>query len=357
MRILVVEDDPAVREMLQELLEINGYEVVCAVHGEEGLRQASETTPDLVVCDIAMPVMDGYAMLEALRRNPETRALPVILLTALAERDRIRQGMNLGADDYLTKPFTETELLQSIAARLEKKGLIDELDAFAHTVAHGLKNPLTPVLGNASLLAHAGPTLPESTRKKAVEQILESARQMRAIIDELLLLSSVRRASVTTEPIEMGALVKRVLSRMEYEIRDRQAEVSVAETWPPAAGHVPWIEEVWSNYVANALKYGGRDGQPPCIALGGEALPDGRFSRFWVRDSGAGLTPEQQGRLFVPFTRLHQGPAQGHGLGLSIVRRIVEKLDGRVGVESTPGAGSLFFFTLPAGVPRGHTGP
>lgn len=348
MRILVVEDDAAVREMLQELLELNGYEVVCAVHGEDGLQQVAETAPDLVLCDIAMPVMDGYAMLEALRRKSETQALPVILLTALAEREKIRQGMNLGADDYLTKPFTETELLQSIAARLEKKGLIDELDAFAHTVAHGLKNPLTPVLGNASLLAHAGDTLPESTRKKAIDQILDGARQMRAIIDELLLLSSVRRANVTTESMEMGALVKRVLSRMEYQIRERRAEVAVTEVWPPAVGHVPWVEEVWSNYVANALKYGGSDSQPPRLALGGETLPDGRSARFWVRDSGPGLTSEQQARLFTPFTRLHQGPAQGHGLGLSIVRRIVEKLNGRVGVESTPGTGSLFFFALPS---------
>jgi two-component system sensor histidine kinase/response regulator len=100
---------------------------------------------------------------------------------------------------------------------------------------------------------------------------------------------------------------------------------------------------VWANYISNAIKYGGR---PPHIELGATAQDDGMV-RFWVRDNGAGLTPEEQTRLFIPFTRLDQVQVKGHGLGLSIVRRIVGKLGGQVGVESQVGQGSVFSFTLP----------
>jgi signal transduction histidine kinase len=114
------------------------------------------------------------------------------------------------------------------------------------------------------------------------------------------------------------------------------------DAWPVAFGHGPWIEEVWANYLSNAMKYGGK---PPRLELGAETIGDN--VRFWVADNGPGLTPEQQARLFTPFTRLHQVRATGQGLGLSIVRRIMEKLGGRAWVESRPGEGSTFYFTLP----------
>jgi signal transduction histidine kinase len=127
-----------------------------------------------------------------------------------------------------------------------------------------------------------------------------------------------------------------------------RAEVALPDNWPVALGYGPWIEQVWVNYLSNAIKYGG---EPPRVELGADASGDAGLSqgrvRFWVRDNGPGLGEEEIGRLFVPFTRLDQARAQGHGLGLSIVRRIVEKLGGGVGVESEPGEGSLFYFALP----------
>jgi signal transduction histidine kinase len=122
------------------------------------------------------------------------------------------------------------------------------------------------------------------------------------------------------------------------------------DRWPAALGHAPWIEEVWINYISNAIKYGGRsdEGESPCVILGFDECADLPI-RFWVRDDGAGLSPEEQTRLFTPFERLHQVRTEGHGLGLSIARRIVEKLGGQVGVESRVGQGSTFWFTLPKG--------
>ncbi|MBN2389779.1 MAG: HAMP domain-containing histidine kinase [Anaerolineae bacterium] len=126
-------------------------------------------------------------------------------------------------------------------------------------------------------------------------------------------------------------------------IDEKQAHLILPESWPVALGYAAWVEEIWANYLSNALKYGG---DPPQITLGWEALDTG--FRFWVQDNGAGLTAEEQARLFSPFTRLDQVSVKGHGLGLSIVQRIGEKLGGQVGVESAPGQGSTFWFTLPA---------
>jgi signal transduction histidine kinase len=164
-------------------------------------------------------------------------------------------------------------------------------------------------------------------------------------VDELLLLSSVRKQDVYTYPIsDMDAIVGSVLRRLADTLMEHHAQVSQPDTWPVALGYGPWVEEVWTNYVSNAVKYGG---VPPRIELGASAGKNGMV-RFWVRDNGQGLTAEEQARLFTPFTRLHQVQLEGHGLGLSIVRRIVEKSDGQVGVESSIGEGSLFYFELPA---------
>jgi signal transduction histidine kinase len=182
-----------------------------------------------------------------------------------------------------------------------------------------------------------------------LRKIVQSGRKMNNIIDELLLLAGARKMDVDVEPVDMARIVRQAQQRLGFMIEEQQAEIVLPETWPTALGYGPWIEEVWVNYVSNALKYGG---QPPHVELGADVgqaddLPHDAV-RFWVRDDGPGLSPEEQVRLFTPFTRLDQVRAKGHGLGLSIVRRIVEKLGGQVGVESEVGAGSLFWFTLPA---------
>ncbi len=221
-----------------------------------------------------------------------------------------------------------------------------ELDAFTHTVAHDLKNPLVIMVGYAELLAQTSAALSPQEREH-LWAIVRNGQRMNRIIDELLLLSSVRQADVKSEPLDMAAIVAEVQMRMADLIQRSKSEIVIppAEAWPVALGYAPWIEEVWVNYISNAIKYGG---DPPRVEVGAALQPDGQ-ARFWVKDNGRGLSPEEQAKLFIPFTRLNQARIQGHGLGLSIVRRIVEKLGGTVGVESegVPGQGSLFYFTLP----------
>jgi signal transduction histidine kinase len=233
------------------------------------------------------------------------------------------------------------EALRQHSAELEARN--EELDAFAHTAAHDLKNPLGLVIGYADILTMDYLDLPPEEVEKYVREIAQNGRRMGRIIDEMLLLAGVRQVEVEMEPVDMESAVRESLQRMVDMIESHQAEIVMPETWPAVLGYGPWIEEVWANYVNNAIKYGGR---PPRVELGAEELPDGRV-RFWVRDNGSGLSSEEQGRLFRPFTRLDQAHTKGHGLGLSIVRRIVEKLGGQVGVESEEGKGSVFSFTLP----------
>ena len=258
------------------------------------------------------------------------------------------------------------EQLRQHAAQLESHNA--ELDAFAHTVAHDLKNPVTTIVGYSELLKNKRSGLPETMVQEALKTITQTGYKMQTIIDELLLLSSVRGAEeVETQPLDMKSILIEVQKRLFYVIERHRGMVVYPPKWPVVIGYAPWVEEVWTNYISNALKYGGR---PPQIELG-YSIPDFGVAglkprpekhapdiqireavavRFWVRDNGPGLSPDQQARLFTPFERLHQVGIEGHGLGLSIVRRIVEKLGGQVGVESlgVPDQGSTFYFTLPA---------
>jgi PAS domain S-box-containing protein len=233
------------------------------------------------------------------------------------------------------------EALAQYAAELEARNA--ELDAFAHTVAHDLKDPLSTVIGCAQMLEQYWPTMRDEQRKEFLQIVSRSGFQACNIVDELLLLAAVRSSEAATEPLHMASIVDGVERRLTYRIREAQAKVVLPENWPIALGYGPWVEEVWVNYFSNAIKYGGT---PPYIELGATEQPDGMV-RFWVRDNGQGISPEDQKRLFTPFTQLSHIRVRGHGLGLSIVQRIVKKLGGEVGVESTVGGGSTFFFTLP----------
>jgi signal transduction histidine kinase len=179
-----------------------------------------------------------------------------------------------------------------------------------------------------------------------LQAVSRTAYRISSILDALMLLAGLRNAEVRMEPLDMAAILTRVQERLAHLVASKEAEIGLPEVWPSALGYAPWVEEVWVNYITNAIKYGGR---PPQVELGAATAASGRV-RFWVRDDGQGLTEEEQGRLFTPFTRLDQLRVTGHGLGLSIVRRIVEKLGGEVGVESKVGEGSVFSFTLPASV-------
>lgn len=228
---------------------------------------------------------------------------------------------------------------------LELQAHNEDLDTFADTVAHDLKNLLTRIIFHSAILETDLPTLPDEL-KSHLGIIREYAYRMGNIIDALLLLANVREIDkLELELLDMEGIVAEAQANVADQIEEYQAEITLPSSWPVAMGYTPWIERVWVNYISNAIRYGGR---PPRIELGANvpSEDDGMIS-FWIRDNGPGLSPQDQARLFTPFTQLQQSRSKGHGLGLSIVRRIVEKLGGRVAVESHLGEGSVFSFTLP----------
>ncbi|MBU0702765.1 MAG: GAF domain-containing protein, partial [Chloroflexi bacterium] len=270
----------------------------------------------------------------------------------------VLQAMDTEVDRFSQTDLALLELLAaSSAIAIDNAGLVEalrqrtvelearneELDAFAHTVAHDLKAPLAPLVGYAEVLMLDYATTIGPDGLRYLRRITQNGRKMGSIIDELLLLVGLRETEVQFGPLDMVSVVTEAQQRLVAMIEKHQAEIILPDTWPIVVGYGPWVEEIWANYLSNGIKYGGL---PPRVELGATTQPDGKV-RLWIRDNGAGLTPEEQARLFTPFRRLDQVHTRGHGLGLSIVRRIVEKMGGQVGVESEVGEGSVFTFTLP----------
>jgi two-component system sensor histidine kinase/response regulator len=373
LHILYMEDDPGLARLVQKQLGRANHVVHIAQDGGQGLAMCASGDYDLLLIDQNMPVHDG---LEVIRSLAAQDALPpTIMITGAGSEIVAVEALKLGARDYLVKDVESgyLELLPAVIAQvlaqerlLEEKQRAEaqrdatlealreyaselearnqELDAFAQTVAHDLKGPLSTGMGICSLLQENWSELSTDEIERLLEMNMRVTHKMHNIINELLLLASVRKEEVEVSPIDMGSIVLEVQVRLADMIAEHQAEIIQPDAWPQAQGYGPWIEEVWTNYLSNAIQYGGR---PPHVELGVTSQADAML-RFWVHDNGAGLTADEQSRLFSPFTRLDQTRAKGHGLGLSIVRRIVEKLGGQVGVDSLVGQGSVFSFTLPA---------
>jgi len=272
------------------------------------------------------------------------------ILAAYPALGTVKQAAESAAEAYLIESLSTLESEPSfIRDMVELRRLNDllqtrneELEAFAHTVAHQLKNSSSLVTLFAHILKE-NVQLPEAIQLY-LDGIIESSHKMNNVINELQLLAGLRKGSIKLKPLNMSEIVAEARQRLTPDIEDRQAQIIEPDEWPVAWGYGPWVEEIWVNYIGNAIKYGG---EPPLVELGATIQSD-EFVRFWVRDNGAGLLPEKQDQIFKPFIRYNQIKLEGHGLGLSIVQHIVKKLGGQVGVESRglPGQGSIFMFTL-----------
>ena len=275
---------------------------------------------------------ERVSLLEFLNRKSGVR------LPDVSDAPETLEYLIRGAFDELQRSQVQ---LRERAAALEARNR--ELKQYDQMVAHDLKDPLTILIMTADLINDV-PDLTSQELRECTRQIKAIAYEMNNIIKSLLLFSEVSRAEAPRGAVQMAQVVANVQARLSYLIRERQAQVILPEVWPEAVGYEPWLEEVWANYLSNALKYGGR---PPRVELGATARPDGML-HFWTRDNGPGIPPETRKHLFRPHDQINLLSNRGHGLGLSIVLHIVEKLGGEVGVESEEGQGSLFFFTLPA---------
>ncbi|HZY42082.1 MAG TPA: PAS domain-containing sensor histidine kinase [Anaerolineae bacterium] len=290
---------------------------------------------------------DWSTIMRELEQQPASLARREVAVGTLMFAESIYFAPGFGtirifATDITERKQVEARLRQNNA---ELQARNAELDAFAHSVAHDIKNPLHIIGGHAELLTMDFDKWPAEAVLDSLRSIQRNVRKINSITDNLMLLSEVRQKAIVLQPLDMASILDEVWPRVAH-LMDGQIEVKVPTAWPIALGYAPWVEQVWVNYLTNALKYANR---PGCVKLGAAPLLDG-LSRFWVRDDGVGIAPDEQAHLFTAFYRTAHTRRGGHGLGLSIVKRIVERLGGTVGVESSgvPGEGSTFSFTLPA---------
>jgi two-component system sensor histidine kinase/response regulator len=372
--VLIIEDERTQRMVLRSALEREGFRVVEAASGPEGLEAFDRIRPDIVLLDVRMPGMDGFATCAALRQRPDGERLPILMVTVLNDVASINRAYEVGATDFITKPIawpilghrlrymlraseafcrlahSESTLLRRVAERTaELKAANVQLEAFAYSVSHDLRAPLRRVLGFAGILKDEMPDLDQAQRA-LLDRVVSETHLMAMMIDDLLRLSQVSSEEFDFAPADLAALAGQTIESLRADYPQATIRVS---SLPTAHCNAGLIREVFENLIGNALKYSARTAAP-VIEVGMETANGENV--FFVRDNGAGFDMSQAGMLFGVFRRFHQqSDFPGTGVGLAIVKRIIERHRGRVWAVSAPNAGATFYFTLgdPARTPDG----
>jgi two-component system, sensor histidine kinase and response regulator len=354
-RILVIEDEQNIRENIQELLEAKGYMVRVAPNGKQGVLEAIDFRPNLIVCDVMMPKMDGYKVLEYVRKTSIVQNTPFIFLTARVDKSDVRQGMDLGADDYLTKPFTYKELLKAIETRLKRQQKVigeyakvkHELDTtvFA-TYYHEFNTPLHGILGGLNLLLNARDSFSETQVQELLGSILKSGLRLNHSLANLMLFEEIKRAEVYTELLTMftngyskATWVQKVrteLLSMAKEIYNRTADVIINLDPVELKINQEYLQRLVLELVDNALKFS-KAGQK--VQVIGKQQNGGYTIE--VIDNGRGFKLDSLNDI-APFKQYNRKKfeQQGLGIGLYLVKRVAEFNEGQLRIVSTEGEGT-----------------
>lgn len=354
-RVLIVDDNADMRNYLARLLGTR-WRVDVAGDGRIALAQACQQPPDLVLSDVMMPGLDGFALLRELRAHPRTSHVPIILLSARAGEEAVLQGLQTGADDYLIKPFSARELLARVHTHLEMARVRrewsseleranGELEAFSYSVSHDLRAPLRAIDGfSQALLSEHSSQLDEQGRHY-LDRVRSATQRMAQLIDDLLSLARISRAPLSRTRVDMTDMARTILLELGEQEPERQVETRLADGLIVDADS-RLLRVMLENLLGNAWKYTAK--QSAARIEVGRVDGTGETG-FWVRDNGAGFSMEYAGKLFAPFQRLHsEREFQGTGIGLATVQRIVSRHGGRIWAEASPGRGATFFFTLGA---------
>jgi CheY-like chemotaxis protein/anti-sigma regulatory factor (Ser/Thr protein kinase) len=357
--VLVVDDDDALRGILVSMLEQEGYSVLAAPDGAQAVSLAREHLPDLVLCDIMMSGLDGYGVLASMRRDPLTAIIPLIFLTGVEGASAVRKGMELGADDYLTKPVRGPELIRAVRARLvrhadarrETRRRLEDLRAHtARALPHEFLTPLTAVMGLSSLLMDDPASFDAVAVKEIAAGIFEGGRQLEGMIGKFSLhveleAALARQTEVADPPARhsRGELIEeaaRSKAAISNRTQDLESAVEDGLTISISKDHLrPLIEELVENALAYSLP-----GSPVVVRC---RRAEGGYCAISVSDRGRGLAPEELRGLasYVPSRRHDREP--GMGLGLANVRRIVQRWGGEISFESRPDEGTTVLVRLP----------
>ena len=360
-RVLVVDDEVRNRELLRDLLELQGYFVAEAENGREALVLATQMMPHVILLDVMMPGMDGYEVCRQLKAHAETAPIPVLMVTALDERDDRLKGIEAGASDFLGKPVDAQDIVLRTRNAVYAKQLYDRMqesyrklqeleqmrDSLVHMIVHDMRSPLMGITGNLEILETCVSESLAEADKECLTDALDAARRLVEMISSML---DVSRLESGQMPLHLEACTLRQAAAEAVKLLGGLLRYSpVVVSAPQDGGAVTCdpaiIRRVLFNLLGNAAKYSPKDCEIKLsIQRQGEAL------HVSVSDQGPGIPPELHTRIFEKFGQVGAGAKnKGYstGLGLTFCKLAVEQHGGRIGVENRPGGGSTFWFTVP----------
>jgi signal transduction histidine kinase len=359
-KILVIDDETWLREMVHMALEQKGFEVLEAENGAAGIEAARRVLPDLILCDVNMEKVDGYLTLSSLRNEPATASVPFILMTGLADHAGMRHGMELGADDYLPKPFSIEALYAAVDARLKKvqtvreeaeKKLADLRDNISLMLPHELRTPLNGILAYGEILSAEAATLPPEEVAEMGQVIHESGKRLERLIENFLIYAQLELLGADPQKVSAlrkkrtaspAALIERHARAQAHQAnRDQDLVLDLRDQPVPISED--YLAKIVDEVVQNAFKFS-EQGTPVSVTLA-----DGPGSiTLVVGDRGRGFSTEHITRVgaYMQFDRkMHE--QQGIGLGLSIAKRLTELHGGTLGIDSQRDSSTVVTIKLP----------
>jgi len=361
-RILVIEDADALRKDIIEMLTFEGFEVTGASDGLEGVRSARAKRPDLIICDIMMPQMDGFGVLAELRKDGAGITIPFIFLTALSDKNEIRFGMNSGADDYLTKPFTAVELVSCVRQRLETKIERDNLtkerlnelrENIILALPHELRTPLTGILGFSDILLMDANIMPPDKITEMAQHIYSAAQRLYRLTENYVVYTQLEVLKTDSDRIEamrsFATLNPRSLiediayQRAQFYHREADLELSVNDDVA-----IRMIEDNLKKLIEELTDNAFKFSQPgSSVQLSGVLYDD--YYQLTITDYGRGMSQDEIEHIgaFMQFGRKYF-EQQGSGFGLAIVTRSVQLHNGKFQIESVPNQYTRVTIQLPA---------
>jgi two-component system, sensor histidine kinase and response regulator len=363
-KILVVDDERFLREDISDVLALEGFEVYTAANGREGIELARLHQPDLVICDIAMPELDGYQVLLEMRKDPAMNATPFIFVTARTDRSNVRQGMEMGADDYITKPFTNKELITAIRARLSRQESVrvaneHDLDTakqqLAQMVAHELRTPLMSVSTVQQLLETNLDTFSTAELQDLVGIMRSGTQRLNHLVEQMVFLVRVQTRLISADTVTAAAtitpswslLMSAVNAARQFARRNPNGQIRLMEQDRDVqvAAHIQALTHALAEILTNALDFSGGDNEVRIQ----QWAEDGRIY-LKIVDQGQGIPSDRIAQAFEPFQQIDRDrhEQQGMGIGLYLANAIIHAHDGTLDIESEIGFGTTVYISLPA---------
>ncbi len=366
-RILVVEDHEPLLAAIQGILQGEGYDVFTATDGAQALQEMEHVWPDLIVADIMMPRMNGYAFYEAVRARPEWVPIPFIFLTAKAEKEDVLKGKELGAEDYLTKPFDPQELLVAVRSKLRRAHAIQRASEakfhelkqqIVNVLGHELRTPLTYVRGYTELALEEVPTLTPEDLHDFLVGIKRGTDRLNRLVEDLMFLIRLDTGRAAEEYHMLAGTYRHLTLVLDSVIRQykEQAEAQgvrlearILPELPPVKLCEPFFMDALGRLIDNGIKFS--RGETKVVTVSSQVLDEAGtpWLEVSVTDHGVGIKEQDLPVLFERFRQIgrEQMEQQGAGLGLAISQELIRLHGGKITVESTPGAGSTFAIRLP----------